>query len=462
MSVSPSMGVLIDHAQDKIVLVDEQGEITYANDAATRILGWDPEELVGSNAFEQIHPDDAEAAQTAFERVISADSFTEATAELRYRNADGSWVWMESRISNVTDDALDGYVVSSRDITDRVEAERERCETATRLEELSGATSDVLWMFNADWSELLFVNPSYEEMYGQEIEEVESNVDAFLDAVHPDDVPAVEAALTDVAAGDSVSIEYRVNAAKDYSVWVWAQAEPIIEDGSVVRIAGFSRDITDRHRRERQLTVLDNLLRHNLRNDLNTILGNAELIEAECPEIADRTAVIRQTGQSLLESACKQREIITVLTEEGTPERVDLCEAASDAAETIRSRFPDARIEVSYTGTVSAVALNEIRLAVGELVENAVVHSGSEEPLVRVSVRSVADRAVVVIEDEGPEIPEIESNVLTGDRDMTNVYHSNGMGLWLAHWVVELSNGSIEVESEERGNRVRVTLPRRE
>jgi PAS domain S-box-containing protein len=316
-------------------------------------------------------------------------------------------------------------------------------------------------MFNADWSELLFVNPVYEDVYGGSLEELERNPDAFFDTIHPEDVPAVRDAMDCLSEGRSVNMEYRVNPDKDYNVWVWAQAEPIVTDSEVVRITGFTRDITDRYRRERQLYVMDNLLRHNLRNDMSIILGNAQLIEERAPEVSDRTAVIRRTGEELLASAEKERDIIELLTERVSPERVDICDAVSEAVETVRDRFPDAHIDVSFHGEAFAVVLDEIRLGLVELVENAVVHGESDEPSVHVAVEPLEDSVVVIVEDDAPPMPEIESRVLTGDHEMSDVYHSTGLGLWLSYWVVELSNGKIDVRSKpEGGNKIRLTLPR--
>jgi PAS domain S-box-containing protein len=462
MNRSASLGVLLEHAQDKIVLLDEDGRVTYANEATERILGWEPDRFVDQNAFEFVHPEDVEAARAAFERTIEADSFTETTVELRHEAADGSWVRLESRMSNLTDERLDGYVVSSRDVTDRVEAQRERRETARRLEEIAASTGDVLWMFDADWSETLFVNPAYEEIYGRPVEELEASPEAFLDAIHPEDVPAVREAMDCLSAGESVDMEYRVNPDRDYRMWVWAQAEPIVEDDEVVRITGFSRDVTDRYRRERQLYVMDNLLRHNLRNDVNVILGNARLVEDEAPEVADRTAVIRRTGEDLLASADKEREIINLLTDRVRPETVDLGCAVADGVRTVRERYPAARIGVAAPGGVAVRALAEIRLAVVELLENAITHTAGDEPTARVAVESAGDRVVLTVSDDAPPIPEMEARVLTGDHEMNDVYHSTGLGLWLVYWIVELSGGEVEVESDPGGgNRVQLVLPRR-
>ncbi|QKY20912.1 PAS domain-containing sensor histidine kinase [Halolamina sp. CBA1230] len=458
MARSESLGLLLDQAQDKIALLSEDGTFTYVNAAAERILGFEPDELVGENAFEFVHPDDVDDVRGTFDRAVRKNSFAEETAAYRHRCSDGDWVWLESRMSNLTDDPLDGYVVSSRDVTDRVRAEREREETAARLEEIAAVASDVLWMFDADWSELLFVNPAYEEIFGGSIEDVRGDPDAFLDAIHPEDRPAVVDAMGCLSAGNSVEMEYRVNPEAEYKRWVWVQAEPITRDGEVVRIAGFARDITDRRRRERQLVVMDNLLRHNLRNDLNVVLGKADIIEETLPEASEHTAIIRRVGKQLLQTAEKERNVIDLLTEQPGRERIEFHGTVAESVESVREHHPDCTIEVDGLEPAVVRGRPELGLAVIELLENAVQHADGE-PWVRVSLRRVGAHAELTVADDHAPIPAIEADVLTGDHDMTNVYHSSGLGFWLVYWAVELSNGHVAVHSGDDGNHITVSVP---
>ncbi|SDE95860.1 PAS domain S-box-containing protein [Halorubrum xinjiangense] len=463
MSRSEPYGLLLDQAQDKVALLDELGTYTYVNGAVERILGFEPDELVGTSAFEYIHPEERAAVRDTFEGAIRAEGFTEVTAEYRHRTADGSWVWLESRMSNLTDGALDGFVVSSRDVSGRVRAEDERAETASYLEELASVSSDVLWMFNADWSELLFMNPAYEQIYGASLDELDGDPDAFLDAIHPDDRPCVREAMAQLSAGTAVDVEYRVNADENFNRWVWVQGEPITRDGEVVRITGFTKDVTDRRRRERQLVVMDNLLRHNLRNDLNVVLGTVEELEADLPESAEHTAVIRRVGEGLLETAQKEREIIELITDHGEPGRIDLRSVVTECVETVRDRYPNGSITVDELDAVAAAGRAELRSAVIELLENPFQHSDDGAPTVTVRLRRTETGAELVVEDDLPAIPAVEADVLTGDHDMTRVYHSSGLGFWLVYWSVELSGGAVAVVGDTagdgRGNRITVSLP---
>jgi len=459
---SPVDPVLLDYTQDKIVVVDREGTYRYVNRAAKSILGYEPAELVGENVFEYIHHEDRRRVREQFARTIGVeDEFAEVSVEYRHQTADGDWCWLESRMSNLTDSELGGYVVSSRDISDRIAAEHARDETEARLRELAANTDDVLWMFDDDWSELLFINDAYETVYGGSIERLRADPVRFLDLVHPDDRPAVEAAVQSLVDGETVDLKYRVNPDENYGRWVWVQGEPVLRDGTVIRYAGFTRDITDQRRRERQLAVVDNLLRHNLRNGLTTILGQAEtILDDPDTEPEERATVIQRVGERILRKTEKQRETIQLFTSPARPRVVDLGRAVDGAVASVSARYPTATIETDVPDTLSVIAIPEIEVALSELIENAVKHAETDVPTVRVSAAVHGETVAVEVVDDCPPLPEFEYRVLTGEHEMNAVYHSTGLGLWLVYWVIDLSDGSIDFATNENtGNTVSVSLP---
>lgn len=450
---------LLDYTQDKIAVVDAEGTLKYVNDAATQILGFDPEVMVGTNAWDYVHPEDRPKVRDMFEETVDSEEYSEITGTYRHERADGDWVWLESKFSNLTEEAIGGYVVSSRDVTDRVEAQRQREESELRLQEIAEKTSEVLWVFDDTFSELLFCNSKCEEVYGVPVSDLKSDPTRFLDALHPEDVPMVREGMKTLSNGDPVDMEYRVNPGTDYATWVWVQGEPVIEDGETVRIVGFARDITDRRRRERQLAVMDNLLRHNLRNDMNAIIANAELIEENPDKNTEgRAAVIRRVGEQLIESAEKQRQIIDLLEDPHCPQPISLPAVATDAVTTLRERYPELTIETDFE-PVTARALPQAELAVFELLDNAFRHAKTPAPTATVRTRDAGDTAELIVKDRCPPIPEDEYRVLTGEKEMTATYHSSGLGLWLVYWVVDLSDGDIEFTRNDDGNVATVRLP---
>ncbi|NNL66517.1 MAG: PAS domain S-box protein [Myxococcales bacterium] len=124
--------LLNEHASDLIGGLDAEGRFTYLSPNHREALGLAPEGLLGTDAFDLVHPDDVERAKGAFEAGLD----TGATITLRYRlaRADGSWVWYEG--AGRTYRGADGRpasVVASRDITDRLAAERAAKELQAQL-----------------------------------------------------------------------------------------------------------------------------------------------------------------------------------------------------------------------------------------------------------------------------------------------------------------------------------------
>lgn len=145
----------------------------------------------------------------------------------------------------------DHYSLLANRIVNAVSRHRAE-QTEQWLCELGENTDDVLWMFSGDWSELLFVNSAYEELWGQPVDRLERHPHRFLSGVHPADRGRVRVAMLELSDGRPVDLEYRVDPTDEYSRWVWMKGHPILEDDAVVRITGFARDITERKRRERE------------------------------------------------------------------------------------------------------------------------------------------------------------------------------------------------------------------
>ena len=453
---------LLDHTTNAMLVVDERSVCSYANAAVERCLGYSPSELVGSRLLEYVHPDDG--ALAAALEALGDDGTDATTAEFRLRDRDGDWRWFESRVAIPGDAPVDGYVVSAREITERKRAIERQERIERRFEQLSENTNDVLWMFTGDWSEMLFINSAYEDIWGLSVDDLRDDPSHFLEAVHPDDRRKVADAMERLSTGGSVDFEFRVVPEEPYQRWVWIQAEPIIKDGEVTRIVGFTRDITHRRRREQQLHVMDHLLRHNLRNDMNIILGQARYAAEQGDEtVASCAETIVETGEQLLETAEKERDVVSVLTGGSSSRDFDVVERVYEAVERVRSEHPSADIEVDTPPSASVSALPKIRIAIQELLENAIVHAEDDVPAVEIAVRPGDQEVRLVIEDDAPPIPEYEYETITGTHEIGDLYHGSGIGLWLVYWIVELSDGDVAFDtSGSSGNTITIALPRPE
>ncbi len=115
---------LIENATDIITVLNRDGTRQYVSPSVERSTGFRPEELVGKNPFEEVHPDDAPALRELFAAGVSQPGFM-VTREFRIRHKDGTWRTHEATAHNLLDDpAVGGIVVNSRDITDRKRLEQ--------------------------------------------------------------------------------------------------------------------------------------------------------------------------------------------------------------------------------------------------------------------------------------------------------------------------------------------------
>ncbi|MDR5674268.1 Signal transduction histidine kinase, contains PAS domain [Halalkaliarchaeum sp. AArc-CO] len=234
----------------------------------------------------------------------------------------------------------------------------------------------------------------------------------------------------------------------------------------IVGVQGTARDATERKRRDGLISVINRILRHNLRNDVGVIDGYAELLESNVNDgenaalagrirtAADRLLDLSETAQKLEENVDAPPEL----------RPVDVVPVLDRVVEQIDATYPDAEITVS--GPESAVTESAPRMetALWELVDNAAKHTG-ESPAIDVDVAiegtGEADSSatvVITVADDGPGLPEMERSVLEAGEEEPLV-HGQGLGLWLVYWIVTSLEGDVSVADSRRGTTIQVRLP---
>ena len=156
---------LIENAPDLITVMGPKGDIRYESPSIERMLGYRPEELVGTNVWQIIHPEDAQAVGEAIARgALKPSQFP--LVVFRARHKDGSWRYLEGTGKAVLDVAGRPYgVINSRDITDRVLAEQALEESERRKTAILETALDAIITINQK-SEVIEFNPAAESMFG--------------------------------------------------------------------------------------------------------------------------------------------------------------------------------------------------------------------------------------------------------------------------------------------------------
>ena len=335
----------------------------------------------------------------------------------------------------------------------------EALEKSERLfRELAENLTEVLWVSDASKSEMRYVNPAYESVWGRSRQSLYDDAFSFLDAVHPDDRHRAEAAIT--ASDDEYEVEYRIALPNGGVRWISDRGIPVFdEEGALYRFVGLAEDVTERKRRRQQLAVLHRVLRHNLRNDLNAITGYADLISTTADgETADYAEIIRSTGDRLVDLIEKQQEIATHVEAFTRPGALDLAALLTDVKAEVLDTYPNAEISLHPPAESTVTLPPQLELAVAELVRNAVEHTDEDPPFVDVSARVRSDRVVITVTDTGPGIPDVERAVLGTEEEP--LFHGSGTGLWLVHWIVTNAGGTLQFEENEpTGSIVTIELP---
>jgi len=214
-------------------------------------------------------------------------------------------------------------------------------------------------------------------------------------------------------------------------------------------------------RREQRLSVVNRVLRHNIRNDLNAIHGLLGLLE-ETEGLSDgereRLETAREYAEEVVDLAEKARYVEKSIGE-ATVERVDLEPVLDRAVGRVERAHPAAEITVDGLGKLTVSADANLDRALTEVLTNAVVHQDGDQPTVSIAVSTPSpDLARVDVRNPGPPIPEPDRAALRQGNE-TQLDHGTSLGLWLVKWVVENGHGSLSFPEDE-GCLVRIELRR--
>lgn len=233
-----------------------------------------------------------------------------------------------------------------------------------------------------------------------------------------------------------------------------AETDPGGEADPVARIV-LLRDVTDRQTREQRLSVLNRVLRHNVRNELDVVLAYADRIDDE--DVRDG---IRDSATDLVELSSKAREAEDVMTASaGSPEPVDLAAVAREVVEQYRTAERPCEVSLSSPDELLVSSHRSVvRRVLSELVDNAITHA-DHSPRIEITVRASPDGAAeLVVADDGPGIPARERKILDNGTE-TQLEHGSGIGLWFVNWAVTQLGGDLSFrENEPTGSVVTVRL----
>ena len=164
--------LLAEHSADVIVRVDGKGKVLYVSPASERLMGYRPEELMPLPLVQLVHPDDQQNFLQAFAPLYQRAGYAVITCRWIHRNGDCRW--LESRFNSVADPAtgrVSEIISSTRDVTDRVEAQQALQAAKEYAERVIHLVNAVLIVFD-DRGIIREFNRAAEELTGCQREEM--------------------------------------------------------------------------------------------------------------------------------------------------------------------------------------------------------------------------------------------------------------------------------------------------
>ncbi|RQG86106.1 PAS domain S-box protein [Natrarchaeobius halalkaliphilus] len=306
------------------------------------------------------------------------------------------------------------------------------------------------------------VNPAFERIFGyDESELLGEPLDQFI--VPPGQATEAQTFNRLGTEGTIVETEGKRRTAdgiRDFMVRV----VPVETGGTSENVFGLYTDITERKQREKRVEILNRVLRHDLRNGMNIIDGCAEVLADVVPadqrEYAD---VITERTDELLELASKTRAAERTLDRtESTIKLIDLSDTVHRSVTRLERKNPDVTVTSSVPERCLVHAEDSLETAIDQILENAVEHNDRRTPTIEVTVSERAEEGFVrlSIADNGPGLPDDERALLEEDREITQLRHASGLGLWLINWVTVRSGGQLSFRTNEpRGTVVDLEIP---
>lgn len=469
--------VMLGRTSDIITVIDRKGIVLYSNEAGGRITGIHGTEANGSSVFDFVHPDDHHIAMDAFARGVVAGEPIDPI-EVRLRYADGSWRNVEALVEDHADEeAVGGYVVTIRDITDRIRREEEHAATERRLASIVENIDDVIVILDAQLA-VTWASPGIERLIDAP---AYTNVgeNAFND-MHPDDVGGALEALEGVMTvpGGRGWCELRLRHRRLGWRWVEAALVNRLEDPAVQGIVCTLRDITDQrttnvelrrlNEREResaaQFREMDRLkdeflatVSHELRTPLTAVRGFSELL-AHRSDLLD-AATREQLAGRVHDNACQMDDMIEQLLDfsrlrAGRVEvdlvPLDVASMVSAMLDRLRYQLADHVLEVDVDGFRVLADRRAFDQVLRNLLSNAARYSAAGT-LIEVWAEWHDDEVWISVRDHGIGIADEEHALVfqsfyqsapgaTGRR-------GTGVGLNIARRYAQLQHGRLSLES---------------
>jgi len=374
-----------------------------------------------------------------------------------------------------------------QEIIQRRQAENNLQESEQRFRQLAENIHEVFWLSDPQKSEILYISPAYEDIWGRSCQSLYEKPQSFVDAIHVEDQQQVINGCEKQKLGDRTEVIYRIIKPDNSIRWIRDRSFPILDKlGQVYRIAGIAEDITEAKRveeeiyntlqREKELNELKSnfisMTSHEFRTPLSTVLLSAEMLEHYTDKLSQdkKQKLFQQIGTGIGRMVQLLDDVLSINKADAgkvefNPASLNLEDFCQELlAEMQLTTGNKHTIVFAMSGDCSKAMMDEalLRHILSNLFSNAIKYSPQGGKInFQLSCQNL--EATFLIQDFGIGIPvEDQKRLFESFHRAKNVgnIQGTGLGLSIVKRLVDLHQGTITVESEVGvGTKFIVTIP---
>ena len=486
----------IESTADWVWSTDQAAVHTYSNPAVTAILGYPPEDLIGTPAFDFMHPDDRALVQEQL-GLLAAERRGWRNLVIRWRHKDGTYRFLESSAVPIlgADGTLLGYRGVDRDITERVMAEEALRTSEARLARAQAIAHLGIWQLDladaddVDRNPLWWSDETY-RIFGYEPGAVTVTNELFFRSIPPGDAPRIRAAVAEaIRSGAPYLIEHRI-ARPDGTERVVREEASLVRDatGRPARMMGTVLDVTEQRHLEEQLRQAQKMeavgqlaggIAHDFNNLLTTVLAANELVSAALPADGPHREDVETVRQAAGRAAELTRNLLAFSRQQALELRAVAPEALLADFVRLARRIVPEDVEVTLRVDAPHAVIRADPVAIEQMLMNLVTNARDAMPLggkltFAVGLDAMDDAFVrahgwgdpgeyvtITVTDTGGGMDaETREHVFEPFFTTKPVGEGTGLGLAMVYGLVKQHGGFIDVDSEPgRGSAFRLYFP---
>jgi PAS domain S-box-containing protein len=436
---------LVENVGDPMYVLDETGALVMANQAMADHLGFDREDILGSEPRRFMPDEDAERSIEVVRQLLAEDGTDNwQTWEIDAIHADGTRFRNETKTAIIYDDGeYAGSVGVIRDISDRKKRERE----LERYETIIEAVGDPVYALD-DSGTFTYINDAIERMAGHDPADLVGEPIGTI--VVDEDVEAGRRHIRELRdSPDRRATTYEVSVETTDGETIPCELHMALlsaPDGTFRGTAGVLRNIESRKRREQRLERFASVVSHDLRGPLNVVMGRTELArESDDPEhLRTVQSAVDRMDELIEELLTLARRGETV----GSLERTRIDELAEEAWELVETEH--ASLDNGTTLSLEADP-DRLRELFENLFRNAVEHGLPDDDTERITV------SVGRLDDGGFYVADDGAGFTNGDPEdifeygYTTSDDGTGFGLAIVERIADAHGWDITVTDSAGG-----------